>query len=267
MALVAAAGRTKYRASALPAKMGGMTRAFVWCAAALFVLGCESGEEPPRGARRGLESVQYEPVDKPPREPVEAPRPEPFDRDLPDLPQVAEEKAERDLSAELNAAIGVPIDCVSDFTAPRATKIRVSVNATVRPTGMVIMPSAYGSGLSAAARQCIETRVGTVVLPPLDEPHSQPVATVVEIDYEPPVVVESDPGVPEPRLKNVKEPLPKRPEVAPSGTPIQEPTSKWISGGFDGGRPIQEPKSKKIKGPKPRPIDGYDVDENAQEWR
>jgi hypothetical protein len=94
------------------------------------------------------------------------------------------------------------------------------------------------------------------------------VSTVIEMEYEPPVIVEAEPGVPEPRLRNVREPLPKRPEVAPSGKPISGyPTEKWISGGFDGGRPIQEPTSRKIKGPKPKPIDGYDVDENAQDWR
>jgi hypothetical protein len=243
-----------------------MKRASALFVATLLLLGCESREESARGARKGIEPVQYASAERPPREPAEALRPEEFERELPEVEQPAEEKPERDLSAELNAAIGVPIDCVTDFTGPTPTKIRVSVNATVRPTGMVILPSAYGSGLSAAARQCIERRVATVVLPALEEPSSQRVATIVEIDYEPAVVVESEPGVPEPQLRNVKQPLPKRPEVAPSGKPIQEPTSKWISGGFDGGRPIQEPKSKKIKGPKPRPIDGYEVDENAQEW-
>jgi hypothetical protein len=160
----------------------------------------------------------------------------------------------------------MPIDCVRDFVADRPTKIRASVSATVRPTGMIITPTVYGSGLSAAARACLEQRVALVVLRPLDKTVSETVATVIEIDYEPPVIVESAPSTPEPVLRNVREPLPKRPEVAPSGRPIQEPTSKWISGGFDGGRPIQEPSSKKIAGPKPRPIDGYDVDENAQDW-
>jgi hypothetical protein len=243
-----------------------MMRASICCAMAVLVLGCETGEEPVRGARRGLDPVSYPPAERAPREPAEAPRPDSFPIDLGDLPAETVQEAERDLSSELRAAIGTPSECLVDFTASAPTKLRISVQATVRPTGMVITPSAYASGLSKAARQCIESRVSAVVLPALDEPLSQSVSTIVEIDYEPPVIVEAEPGVPEPRLKNVKEPLPKRPEVPPSGTPIQKPTSKWISGGFDGGRPIDESTSKKITGPKPRPIDGYEVDENAQQW-
>lgn len=244
-----------------------MIRASVWLAAVLLVSGCQSGEEPPRGTRGGEPSPPAHPIPKVPREPVDAPRPEPY-RAAPDLPtKTDEEEKKRDLSAELNQAIGAPMDCIADFSAAKPTKLRVSVSATVRPTGMVIMPSVYGSGISNQARQCIETRVETVVLPALDQDTSERVTTVVELEYSPDVIVEAVPGVPEPRLRNVKEPLPKRPEVPPSGKPIQEPTSKWISGGFEGGKPIQEPTSKKIKGPKPRPIDGYEVDENAQEWR
>lgn len=244
-----------------------MIRASAWCVVALLALGCESGEEPTRGANPGLELILYEAKEKPPREPADAPRPDP-PADVPDLLGEGEEKKEeRDLEEELKARLGVPVDCIRDFTAPRPTTIRVSIAATVRPTGMVISPSVYGTGLSMAARQCIQRRVETVVLPALEEPVSQRVSTIIDIDYSPQVVVEAESATPEPRLRNVKEPLPKRPEVAPSGKPIQEPTSKPISGGFDGGRPIQEPTSKKIKGPKPRPIDGYDIDENAQEWR
>ena len=139
--------------------------------------------------------------------------------------------------------------------------------ATVRPTGMIISPSVYGTGLSNAARACIAKRAETVVLPALDEPVSKPVSTIIDFDYAPEVVVEAEPGVPEPNLRNVREPLPKRPEVQPSGKPVAGwPTDKWVSGGFDGGRPIQEPTSRKIRGPKPRPIDGYEVDESSQDW-
>ena len=97
------------------------------------------------------------------------------------------------------------------------------------------------------------------------ETESKTASTVIEINYEPAVIIESDPGVPEPKLKNVVEPLPKRPEVAPSGKPIQAPTSKPIEGGTP--KDPTGPKGVPIKGPKPRPIDGYEVDENAQEWR
>ena len=243
-----------------------MIRASVWCLVVFFALGCKSGEEPTRGANPGLEPIPYQTPEKPPREPVDAPRPDP-PIEVPDLPGAGAEEEERDLDEELKARLGVPLECIRDFTAPQPTTIRVSVGATVRPTGMVIAPSVYGAGLSEAARQCIARRVETVVLPPLEETESQRVSTIIEMEYTPAVVVAAESGTPEPRLRNVKEPLPKRPEVAPSGRPIQEPTSREISGGFDGGRPIQEPTSKKIKGPKPRPIDGYDVDENAQEWR
>jgi len=243
-----------------------MMRVSTWCAAALVVLGCQSGEEPVRGARKGLDPVLHATTQKTPRQPVGAPRPEAFAPDVAEAPPGETEEVERDLAAELNSAIGTPTDCLSDFTVASPTKLRISITATVRPTGMVITPSAYATGISTTARQCIERRVGTVVLPALEEPLSETVSTTIEIDYEPPVIVESDPGVPEPRLKNVVEPLPKRAEVAPSGRAIQKPTSKPISGGFEGGRPIEGGNAKKIKGPKPRAIDGYDLDENAQDW-
>jgi hypothetical protein len=244
-----------------------MMRAWVTCAAALLVLGCQSGEEPIRGAHRGIEPNPVEtPSPKQPGPPVDTPK---FERRGEKLIVIGttEEEPERDLGAELNAKLGIPTDCVTDFTATKATTLRINVSGTVRPTGMIIQPSAYGSGLSGAALQCIENRVGLVVLKPLDDTVSQTASTTIEIKYEPPVVVEADPGVPEPHPKNVVQPLPKRPEVAPSGKPIQEPTSKPIAGGEKTERPIEGGTAKKISGPKPRAIDGYEVDENAQEWR
>lgn len=178
---------------------------------------------------------------------------------------------ERDLGNELKVAMGVPIGCVRDFTSSRDTTIRISVSATVRPTGMCIDPKAYGSGLSRAALDCIEERVGTVVLRPLeDSTQSKAASTVIEIDYEAPVIVEADPGTPEPKLQNVVESMAKRPaiplvEQGGRGIPIEDPFRGWLEGGKvkhpDG------PKLKKVTGPKPRAIDGYEVDENAQEWR
>lgn len=244
-----------------------MIRASTICVAAMLALGCNSGEEAPRGRRGLVPVVPYRPPSEGPSELAEVPTP-PERRDPEPLVEDTGPKGPaRDLGAELRAAVGIPSDCVRDFDSARPTTIRISVSGTVRPTGMVIEPAAYGSGLSGAARKCIEQRVATVMLVPLDEQTSQRASTVIEINYEPDVIVRSDSTVPEPNLKNVKEPLPKRPEVAPSGRPISDPPSKSISGGFEGGRPIQEPKSKKISGPKPRPIDGYTVDENAQEWR
>ncbi len=243
-----------------------MLRSAVLLWLAISVLGCQSGEEPLRGANPGTDPVHYSPPPpRPPREPVEAPRPERA-VDLPERGDT-EKEPERDLDAELKAALGVPTACLRDYTAARPMKVRISVAATVRPTGMVISPSVYGAGLSNAARECIARRAETVVLPELDEPVSKPASTIIEFNYTPEVVVEAEPGVPEPSLRNVREPLPKRPEVEASGRPVAGwPTEKWISGGFDGGRPIQEPKSRRVQGPKPKPIDGYEVDENAQEW-
>lgn len=244
-----------------------MIRAAASLALALAVLGCESGEEPVRGANRGVEPVQYpRPSSKPEREPVETPQPE---RTV-DLPEFGgdDEKAERDLDAELKTALGVPSMCLRDYSAAKPTKVRISVAATVRPTGMIISPSVYGAGLSSAARECIERRVENVVLRRLDEPVSRPVSTLVEVDYTPEVIVEAETGVPEPRLRDVQEPLPKRPSIElGKGKWISGwPTEEWISGGFDGGVPIQKPTSKKVQGPKPRAIDGYEVDQNAQQW-
>jgi len=179
--------------------------------------------------------------------------------------ETTEEEPERDLGAELKLALGTPSDCVRDFAAASPTTIRISVGGIVRPTGMIIQPTAYGSGLSAAALGCIRQRVGTVVLKPLDDTVSSRAATVIEIKYEPPVVIESDPGVPEPQLRNVKEPLPKRPDIPPSGKPIEGGTDRPIEGGT--AKDPTGPKGKPISGPKPRAIDGYEVDENAQEWR
>lgn len=45
--------------------------------------------------------------------------------------------------------------------------------------------------------------------------------------------------------------------VRPSGRPIQESRS----------RTVQDPSSRKPRDPKRRPIDGWDVDESAKDWR
>ena len=175
-----------------------------------------------------------------------------------------EQEVQRDLAMELQRALGVPTNCLNDFRASGPRTIQIPIRATVRPSGAIIQPTVGGSGVSEAARECIARRVEAVRLDPLEKPLSQTVSTWVRIDYTPSVVVESE-GEASLQLRNVKEPLPKRPEVAPSGFPIQEPTS----------RPIDPPTSKeptgptgrRLRGPKPRPIDGYGVDENAQEWR
>lgn len=243
-----------------------MARGWLACILAWSLLGCHSGEEPVRGANKGVEpAATFQPSPRAADRPVDAPIPPPSEPLV--VVDEPEQTPQRDLSAELKAAVGIPTDCVRDFQASGPTTIRISISAVVRPTGMIIEPSAYGSGLSEAARKCIEQRIGLAVLDPLDEPTSQVVSAIIEINYEPPVIVESEPGTPEPRLRNVMEPLPKRPTIAPSGRPIEITEGDAIEGGKETERAIQGPTGQKISGPKPRPIDGYEVDENAQNWR
>ena len=242
-----------------------MIRVWATSVAAVLVLGCQSGEEPARGAEVDFPPPPVRvPSPEPPKEPVVPPTPRPAAPQFIGV-ETREEEPERDLGAELQVALGTPTDCVRDFSSASATTIRISVGGIVRPTGMIIEPTAYGSGLSAAALGCIRQRVGTVVLKPLDDTVSSRVATVIDIKYEPPVVVESDPGVPEPQLRNVKEALPKRPDIPPSGKPIEGGTDRPIHGGT--AKDPNGPQGVPISGPKPRAIDGYEVDENAQEWR
>ena len=243
-----------------------MIRAWATCVAAILVLGCQDREEPVRGSHLGFEPpVEYQlPLAQPPQQPIEPTTPDP---PAPQIVKVetTEEEPERDLGAELKAALGIPSDCVRDFVASSPTTLRINVSGIVRPTGIIIEPAAYGSGLSAAALGCIRQRVGLVVLDPLDDTVSKTASTVVEIKYQPPVIVESDPGVPEPKLRNVREPLPKRPDIPPSGKPIEGGTGRPIQGGT--AKDPTGPQGVPITGPKPRPIDGYEVDENAQKWR
>jgi hypothetical protein len=246
--------------------------------AVLLTLGCRSAEEPPAAEDQAIDpGLAYEQEPDVPTKPADTPTVEPepdepvFFVEIDEEPELEPEneptndEAPRDLAAELNAAVGIPSDCVRDFEASGRSTLRINVSATVRPSGVIILPEAFGSGLTNDARQCIMRRVGAVVLKPLDSEVSQRVSTIIEIDYVPPVIFESDRSVPEPQLRNVRQPLPPRPEIAPSGTPIQEQSGSPIQEPTS--RPIQEPSSRKIRGPKPRPIDGYEVDENAKEWR
>ncbi len=248
-----------------------MRRAFTCCFAAMLSFGCESSEAPVRDANEGLDPVPPPPTAvEAPEEPVEAEEPvqaeEPEDSAV-DAPETAVKAPPRDLAAELKAAIGTPADCVSDFSAQAPTTLRISVSAIVRPSGMIIMPSAYGSGLSDAGRKCIEQRVGAIVLKPLDQSDSENVSTIVEVGYEPPVIVEDERQGLEPDLQDVRRPLPKYPTLPPSGTPIDKAPADLISGGFDGGTPVKRAPYKKITGPKPRPIEGYPQGEvDSEVW-
>ncbi len=240
-----------------------MSRLMISSLVVLLVVGCKSRDESARGAFQSPKPLLEPAAQTNLRPIIDTPDPAIIDN-----PELLEEKVgepeDRDLAAELQSALGTPIDCLTDFESSTPTKIQIPINATVRPTGIVIEPTVAGFGLSAKERACIEERMSFVKLPPLDKPRSQAVSTFIAIDYEPPIVVESD-TAPDPDLKNVSEPLPKRPEVAPSGKPIQKPTSIPIAK-----KPSKDPDGppgKPVTGPKPRPIDGYEVDENAQQWR
>ena len=231
----------------------------------LLAVGCKSRAESTRGAFpterpafKAAEPTNLRPIIDTP-DPAIIDRPELLESNAPDEPD------ERDLAAELQSALGTPVGCLSDFESSTPTKIQVPITAKVRPTGMVIEPSVGGVGLSAKERACIEQRVTFVKLKALDKAFSQSVATFVEFDYTPPEVIESDTPAPDPDLKNVASPLPKLPEVPPSGIPIDDSFRGWLEGGNV--RHPDGPKPRKVSGPKPRAIDGYEVDESAQDWR
>ena len=122
--------------------------------------------------------------------------------------------------------------------------MRIAVRAVVRPTGMIIEPSASGRGLSANDTRCIEDRVSAVVLAPLASEYSETVSTVLEVAYTPPVVDEYDVAPPPPPAEGVVQALPKKEPIAPSGQPIEGPAPK----------PIEGPSGKPIEGPTPVPI-------------
>jgi|GEM_PF-1143629 len=258
-----------------------MTRAHACCVALLLALGCRSADEPIAEEDQTIEPVlAHEQQPHIPSQPAEGPTTEadeavPFVEveeepgGEPELKREVEpthgEEPRRDLAAELKDAVGILSDCVRDVEGSRRTTLRVNVSATVRPSGVIILPDAFGSGLTNDARRCITRRIDSLLLKPLDGEVSQRVHTIIEIDHLPPTILAPIRSLPEPQLRNVREPLPPRQDIAPSGTPIQDRSGRPIQD--PSSRPIDEPSSRRIRGPKPRPIDGYEVDENAKEWR
>lgn len=198
------------------------------------------------------EPALAEPVDAPVEQPVAA---NPVAAEAVGVLDPEPVQPARDLGSELRAAVGSPADCLRDYRPASAKTIRVDVRAVVRPTGMVIEPSASGGGLSANDLRCVEQRVGNVVLPSLGGADSQHISTFVNIEYQPAVVEEYDVGAPTPKLKDVVQPLPKKEPIAPSGKPIEGPAADPIEG--PDSVPIEGPKGVPIQGPKPKPIDGY----------
>lgn len=243
-------------------------------AASLF-FGCRGREESPEGSTHveaaPIETSQARPaaVDQEDHDALVEPETEtPGDSNAEEQaePRSTEEPsaATRDLPSELQAAVGHPVECLQDYRPSTPTTVRVSINALVRPSGVVIEPSVSGRGLSYNDRKCIEERVGNVVLAPLDAQASQPVSTYVDLGFQPPEVEEEDVGGPAPKLKDVVEPLPKKKTIPPSGVPIQKAPSDRIEG--PKGVPIEGPKGVPVEGPEPTPIEGYEVEEDAERW-
>jgi hypothetical protein len=246
-----------------------MTRLFPSCAVVVLILlvsSCKAREEPVESsnavealppdtaegaAQAGTAGDTADPEAAPAAEPGEAAQAEPS-------------KPARDLAAELRAAVGSPADCLQDYRPSSPMTIRINISAIVRPTGMIIEPSASGRGLSANDQRCVEQRVGDVTLTPLGGEASEPVSTYVDIQYQPPSIEESDVGGPAPEQKDVVQPLPKKTPIAPSGVPIEGPAADPIEG--PSGVPIEGPRGVPVEGPKPEPIEGYQVDQDAERW-
>ncbi len=229
----------------------------IFCAVSLLVFGCKSREEPAQPSN----VVEVLPPDtaEAPAQPGAIDTVSDVEEVAPTKPTEAAEakpvEPARDLAAELRAAVGSPADCVRDYRPSSPMLIRIDISAVVRPTGMIIEPSATGRGLSINDRRCIEQRIGDVILSPLSGQASEPVSTYVDIQYEPPEVQEYDVGGAPPKLDNVVQPLPKKKPIAPSGVPIEGPAAEPIEG--PSGVPIEGPQGVPIEGPKPKPIDGY----------
>jgi hypothetical protein len=251
-----------------------MIRVLVSCAVVWLAFGCKDRQEPgeassameappPTGDEAPVEPGELE-VGQQPDEELEATQGPDEERGIAPLPDEKLAEPPRDLAAELQAAVGSPVDCLQDYQPSAGSVIRVSISAIVRPSGLVIEPSATGLGLSANDRRCIQQRVGDVVLAPFDGLASQSVSTYVDLDYQRPAVEEYDVGQPTPQLKDVVQPLPKKETVRPSGVPIDKPTSDPIDG--PRGIRIEGPKGVPVEGPKPKPIDGYEVEEEAERW-
>lgn len=242
-----------------------MTRLLVPCVAVsvvLLVLGCKSREEPAQPSNTvealpsdATEGLQQAGAGAETGEPVAAPAEE---------AQAQVAKPARDLAAELRAAVGSPADCLQDYQPSSPMTIRINISAIVRPTGMIIEPTASGRGLSTNDRRCVEQRVGDVTLSPLGGEASEPVSTYVDIQYQPPTIEEADVGGSAPDLPDVVEPLPKEKPIAPSGVPIDGPAGDPIEG--PRGVPIDGPQGVPVEGPKPDPIEGSQVDQDAERW-
>jgi hypothetical protein len=159
----------------------------VWIGAAVVLIACgkdaptqDTSQPRPRGV------CQSQPHNAQPEAPAAAvpqqaqPRPA-----FPELDQQQAEAAkpkaeaapvekkpeERDLNAELLAAVGSPVDCLKPRTGENApTSLRVQLDATVVETGLVTRAYAHSSQLDAEELQCMTKRVSSLRLSaPIDQ--------------------------------------------------------------------------------------------------
>lgn len=221
------------------------------CGFLLFATGCKDHQAPPDPAGPVVETPPEHragAIDEatPPKADTTPEAAEPSD------PTLAPAAPPRDLSAELRDAVGSPADCMTDYRPASATTVQVRISAVVRPTGMIIEPSASGAGLSVNDRRCIAERVGAVLLKPLAGQSSESVATYIAIQYQPPTVEEYDVAPPPPPPDDVVQALPKKKPIAPSGVPIEGPKADPIEG--PNGVPIDGPDAVPIEGPEGIPI-------------
>lgn len=221
---------------------------------AMLVAGCRSKSESVRGVPP--EQQLLPPPSQPPAQTADAaenlgevPLPQ---EQAPSRAEPEEEKPERDLGEELKLAVGSPASCLSDFRASQPTSISILLTATVRPTGMIIQPTASGAGISAAATKCIQTLAGAVRLAPLDTQQSERVSTTLLVNVEPVEVVAEQRPVEPAAARDVVQPEPKKPTIPPSGEPIEGPRGQPIDG--PQGQPIQGPSGVPIDGPQGVPI-------------
>jgi hypothetical protein len=229
-----------------------MVRMLLSCGLVLLACGCK--DEHPEADSTGLIEEQAQDVAAPDdveTPPTAAAMAETAEPSAPGTPAVAVPPP-RDLASELREALGSPLDCIEDYQPASPKKIRVSITAVVRPTGMIIEPNASAAGLSANDVRCIEERIGAVILQPLAGQGSEHVATSVEIDYEPPAVEAYRVSPPPPESDSVVHSLPKKEPIAPSGVPIDGPEAEPIDG--PDGVPIDGPDAVEISGPKGVPI-------------
>jgi hypothetical protein len=252
-----------------------MMRALVFATLLFLVLGCKDREEV--NADPTADESPAAAADDQPGEPED----DDFDRDEEADARPVGEDAEktntasventaapaRDLGAELQAALGSPVDCLNDYRPSPGTVVRVSIRAIVRQSGLVIEPSASGAGLSANDRRCIEQRVGDVVLAPFDAEASRPVSTSLDLVVGAGPVKEADVGLPNPKLEDVREIEGGSFEtIKPSGIPVEKLPADAPVG--PRGDPVEGPKGVPIAGPKPVEIEGYPLDEKegAERW-